>query len=96
VVFVMSHEFKRDFGAITMLFSVASFFGLSVTCIMFIHLTYLIGPQCVLAGNVHADLGQLSYKSVTAKSYGRYDVNGFCFCSTVFESSRPLAATTNT
>jgi hypothetical protein len=31
-------------------------FGLSVICIMFNHLTYLIGSQCVLAGNVHADL----------------------------------------
>jgi hypothetical protein len=28
--------------------------GLSVTCIMFNHLPYLIGLQCVLAGNVHA------------------------------------------
>jgi hypothetical protein len=30
--------------------------GISVTCIIFNHLTYLIGSQCVLAGNVHADL----------------------------------------
>jgi hypothetical protein len=30
--------------------------GLSVTCIMFNHLTYLIGSQCVLAGNVYMDL----------------------------------------
>jgi hypothetical protein len=29
---------------------------LSVICIIFNHLTYLIGSQCVLAGNVHADL----------------------------------------
>jgi hypothetical protein len=50
----------------------------------------------VVAGNVHADMRQLSYGSVTAKSYGRYDVNGFRFCSTIFEASRPLAATTNT
>jgi DeoR/GlpR family transcriptional regulator of sugar metabolism len=49
----------------------------------------------VLAGNVHADLHQLSYESVIAKSYGRYDVNGFCFRSTIFEASCPLAATTN-
>jgi hypothetical protein len=27
-----------------------------VTCIMFNHLTYLIGSECVLAGNVYADL----------------------------------------
>jgi hypothetical protein len=69
---------------------------LSVICIMFNHLTYIIGSQCVLASNVHADLRQLSYRSIVAKSYGRYDVNGFCFCSTNFEASRLLAATTNT
>jgi hypothetical protein len=50
----------------------------------------------VLVDNVHADLRQLSYGSVTAKSYDRYDVNGFCFRSTIFEASRPVAATTNT
>jgi hypothetical protein len=49
----------------------------------------------VLAGNVHVDLRQLSYGSIIAKSYGRYDVNGFHFRSTIFEASRPLAATTN-
>jgi hypothetical protein len=69
---------------------------LPITCIMFNHLTYLIGSQCVLADNVHVDLCQLSYRSVTSKSYGRYDVNGFRFCSTIFEASHPLAATTNT
>jgi hypothetical protein len=71
-------------------------FDLFVICIMFNHLTYLIGSQCVLAGNVHVDLCQLSYKSVTVKNYGRYDVNGFRFHSTVFEASRLLVATTNT
>jgi hypothetical protein len=50
----------------------------------------------VLVGNVHTDLCQLSYGSIVAKSYGRYDVNGFRFRSTIFEASRPLAATTNT
>jgi hypothetical protein len=50
----------------------------------------------VLAGNVHADLRQLSYGSIVAKSYDRYDVNGFRFRSTIFEASRPLAVTTNT
>jgi hypothetical protein len=69
---------------------------LSVTCIMFNHLTYLIDSQCVLVSNVYADLCQLSYGSVVAKSYGRYDVNGFRFRSTVFEASRPMVATTNT
>jgi hypothetical protein len=63
---------------------------------MFNHLTYLIGSQCVLAGNVHVDLRQLSYRSVVAKSYGRYDVNRFSFRSTVSEASRLLTATTNT
>jgi hypothetical protein len=70
--------------------------GLSVTCIMFNHLTYLIGLQCMLAGNVHADLRQLSYESIIVKSYGRYAVNEFRFRSTIFEASRPLVATTNT
>jgi hypothetical protein len=68
---------------------------LSVICIMFNHLTYLIDSQCVLAGNIHANLRQLSYGSIVAKSYDRYDVNGFHFCSTIFEASHPLAATTN-
>jgi hypothetical protein len=49
----------------------------------------------VLADNVYVDLHQLSYESVVAKSYGRYDVNEFRFRSTIFEASRPLAATTN-
>jgi hypothetical protein len=63
---------------------------------MFNHLTYLICSQCELAGNVCADLRQLPYGSIVAKSYGRYDVNGFRFRSTIFEASRLLAATTNT
>jgi hypothetical protein len=50
----------------------------------------------MLAGNVHTDLCQLSYRSVTTKSYDHYDVNGFRFRSTIFESSCPLAAITNT
>jgi hypothetical protein len=63
---------------------------------MFNHLTYQTGSQCVLAGNVHMDLRRLSYGSIISKSYGRYDINGFRFRSTIFEASRPLAATTNT
>jgi hypothetical protein len=50
----------------------------------------------VLVDNVHADLRQLSHESIVVKSYGRYDINGFRFHSTIFEASRPLAATTNT
>jgi hypothetical protein len=57
---------------------------LSVTCIMFNHLTYLITSQCVLVSNVHADLCQLSYGSIVAKSYGWYDINRFHFHSTIF------------
>jgi hypothetical protein len=57
---------------------------------------YLLSVWCVLADNVHADLRQLSYGSIVLKSYGRYDINGFHFRSTIFEASRPLAATTNT
>jgi hypothetical protein len=50
----------------------------------------------VLANNVHADLHQLSYRSIVDKSYGRYDINEFRFRSTIFEASHPLAVTTNT
>jgi hypothetical protein len=50
----------------------------------------------VLASDVHVNLHQLSYGSIVDKSYGRYDVNEFCFRSTIFEASRPLAATINT
>jgi hypothetical protein len=32
---------------------------------------------------------------VKVRSYGRYDINGFRFCSTAFEVLHPLAATTN-
>jgi hypothetical protein len=46
--------------------------------------------------DIHPDLRQLSYGSVTVKSYGRYDVNGYRFRSVKFETSRPLAATCNT
>jgi hypothetical protein len=63
---------------------------------MFNHLTYLISSQYVLADNVHADLRQLSYESVVAKSYSRYDVNGFRFRSIIFEASCLLAVTANT
>jgi hypothetical protein len=70
--------------------------NLSVICIMFNHLTYLISSQCVLTSNVHADLQQLWYGSIVAKSYGRYNVNGVRFHSTVFEASHLLAVTTNT
>jgi hypothetical protein len=63
---------------------------------MFNHLTYVMGSQCVLARNIHAGLRQLSYESITAKSYGRNDVNGFHFRSTIFKASRSLVATTNT
>jgi hypothetical protein len=69
---------------------------LSVICIVFNHQTYLIGSQCMLTSNVHADLRQLSYGSITTKSYGRYDINRFRFHSTIFEASHPLVATTNT
>jgi hypothetical protein len=33
---------------------------------------------------------------VTCRSFGRYDVNGFCFRSHQFEKSHPRAATRNT
>jgi hypothetical protein len=45
---------------------------------------------------IHPDLRQLSYGYITITRYGRYDVNGFCFHSTIFEDARPLVATCNT
>jgi hypothetical protein len=45
--------------------------------------------------NLNDDLRQLSIESVTAKSYGRYDVNGYHFRSSIFESSHPMDATQN-
>jgi hypothetical protein len=45
--------------------------------------------------NIQSDLRQLSLGAVTAKRYGRYDVNGFRFRSTRFKDDHPLAATTN-
>jgi hypothetical protein len=49
-----------------------------------------------VSGNVHPNLHQLYYGYVTVRRYDRYDVNGFRFRSTIFEDSRPLAATCNT
>jgi hypothetical protein len=48
------------------------------------------------ASNVPPDLHQLSYRYITGRSYGPYDVNGFHFRSTIFEDARPLVATCNT
>jgi hypothetical protein len=45
--------------------------------------------------NLNDDLRQLSIGSVTAKSYGCYDDNGYRFRSSIFESSHPMAATKN-
>jgi hypothetical protein len=45
--------------------------------------------------NLNDDSRQLSIGSVTAKSYERYDVNGYHFRSSIFESSHPMAATQN-
>jgi hypothetical protein len=45
--------------------------------------------------DVQPDLRQLAYRLVKVRSYGRYDINGFRFYSTVFEDLRPLMATTN-
>jgi hypothetical protein len=69
---------------------------LSMTYIMFNHLTYLVGSHCMQADNVHMDMCHLSYGSITIKSYSWYDIKGFHFCLTIFEASCPLAATTNT
>jgi hypothetical protein len=61
------------------------------------HFGYFINIFCWQCeqNNVHEDLRQLSYGIVSARSYGRYDVNGFRFRSTKFEADHPLAATSN-
>jgi hypothetical protein len=41
------------------------------------------------------ELRKLSIGRVTAKSYGHYDVNGYHFRSSIFESSHPMTATQN-
>jgi hypothetical protein len=38
----------------------------------------------------------MSYANVKVRSYDCYDIKGFRFCSTKFESTCPFAATTNT
>jgi hypothetical protein len=45
--------------------------------------------------NLNDDLRQLSIGSVTAKSYGCYDMNGYRFRSSIFESSHPMTDTQN-
>jgi hypothetical protein len=40
-------------------------------------------------------LRQLAYGLIKVRSYGRYDVNGFRFRSTAFETLHPLVTTTN-
>jgi hypothetical protein len=48
------------------------------------------------ASNVHSDMRQPSYGYITIRRYGRYDVNGLHFRSTIFEDAPPQAATCNT
>jgi hypothetical protein len=52
--------------------------------------------QCTKTPSIHEDLRQLSYGTVTCRTLGRYDVNGFRFHSEQFEKSHPRAATCNT
>jgi hypothetical protein len=52
--------------------------------------------QCTKTPNIHEDSRQLSYGTVTCRTFARYDVNGFRFRSDQFEKSRPCTATHNT
>jgi hypothetical protein len=45
--------------------------------------------------DIHDDLRHLSYGSVTVRSYGQCDVNGFRFLSAPFEAAHPRAAIVN-
>jgi hypothetical protein len=60
--------------------------------VVFLTLYYL---QCTKTSNIHEDLRQLSYGTVTCRTFGRYDVNGFYFRSDLFEKYHPHAATRN-
>jgi hypothetical protein len=51
--------------------------------------------QCSKVADIHDDLWQLSYGSVTVRSYGRYDINRFRFRSAPFEAAHPRAAIVN-
>jgi hypothetical protein len=51
--------------------------------------------QCVKVVDVHPDLRQLAYRLVKVRSYDRYDIIGFQFCSTAFKALHPLVTTTN-
>jgi hypothetical protein len=47
------------------------------------------------SADIRDDLQQLSYGSVTIRSYDRYGANGFRFQSTPFEAPHPRAARVN-
>jgi hypothetical protein len=51
--------------------------------------------KCTKVANIHDDLRQLSYGSVTVSGYDRYDVNGFRFRPVPFEVARPPEVTIN-
>jgi hypothetical protein len=52
--------------------------------------------ECTKTRNIHEDLRQLTYGTVTCRFFGRYDVNAFHFHSDQFEKSHPRLATRNT
>jgi hypothetical protein len=63
--------------------------------LIFIILT-LYHLQCTKTPNIHENLRQLSYWTMPCVSFGRYDVNEFCFRSDQFEKYRPRTGTCNT
>jgi hypothetical protein len=60
-----------------------------------IHIQTSYPFQFTKVADIHDDLRQLSYGSVTIRSYGQYDINGFRFQSAPVEVARPRAATVN-
>jgi hypothetical protein len=54
-----------------------------------IHVQTLYPFECTKVADIHDDLRQLSYGSVTVRSYGRYDVNSFRFRLAPFEAAHP-------
>jgi hypothetical protein len=65
---------------------------LSYVCILNIFITF---STVCSSYRCPSRLAAASLRLVKVRSYGRYDVNGFLFCSTAFEALHPLAATTN-
>jgi hypothetical protein len=90
---------KEDLILLTVLGACKLFIFLTLMSFSLLHEVVILTVyylQCTKTPNIHDDLRQLSYGTVTCRTFSRYDVNGFRFRSGQFEKSRPRAATRNT